>query len=108
MSRHTLHDKGGASMGALDLTAPRPEKLLWNVGEAGAALSISPWTVRLYIRQRKLRPVRVGRRVLLEPDECRRFLDTCKRIRLQKGEVAKDPAKGRVIDPQSAAWANTR
>lgn len=66
-------------MSALGLIAPTQEKLLWNVREAGAALSISPWTVRLYIRQRKLRPVGVGRRVLLEPNECRRFLDTCKR-----------------------------
>lgn len=71
-------------MRALDMVAPMQEKLLWNVREAGAALSISPWTVRLYIRQRKLRPVRVGRRVLLEPEECRRFLDTCKHPRRKK------------------------
>jgi excisionase family DNA binding protein len=57
---------------------PPQEKLLWDIREAGAALSISPWTVRLYIRQHKLRSVRVGRRVLLEPEECRRFLDACK------------------------------
>jgi len=72
-------------MRALDMVDLRQEKLLWNVREAGAALSISPWTVRLYIRQRKLQPVRVGRRVLLEPEECRRFLDTCKRPRRERG-----------------------
>jgi hypothetical protein len=76
-------------MSALDLIAPSQEKLLWNVREAGAALSISPWTVRLYIRQRKLWPVRVGRRILLEPEECRRFLDTCKHPQMQKGEATK-------------------
>lgn len=53
--------------------------LLWNVGEAATALAISPWTIRLYIRQGRLQPVRVGRRVLLEPHECQRFLRTCKK-----------------------------
>jgi len=52
--------------------------LLWSVREAGSALGISPWTIRLYVRQGKLHPVRVGRRVLLEPEECRRFLEDCK------------------------------
>jgi predicted site-specific integrase-resolvase len=61
-------------------------KLLWNVREAGSALGISPWTIRLYMRQGKLRPVRVGRRVLVEPEECRRFLEDCKRYR---GRLAK-------------------
>lgn len=56
------------------------EKFLWSIREASAALGISHWTVRLYIRQRKLRSVRVGRRVLIEPNECRRFLERCKRL----------------------------
>ena len=67
-----------AAMHGLQTKTLPQEKLLWDIREAGAALSISPWTVRLYIRQQKLRPVRVGRRVLLEPEECRRFLDACK------------------------------
>lgn len=58
--------------------------LLWNVSEAAAALALSPWTIRLYVRQGKLRPVRVGRRVLLEPDECQRFLKVCKKNELGK------------------------
>lgn len=53
-------------------------RLLWNVREAGIALGLSPWTIRLYIRQRKLRVVRVGRRILLEPHECCRFIERCK------------------------------
>ncbi len=52
--------------------------LLWNVDQVAIALAISPWTVRSYIRQRKLQPVRVGRRVLFEPAECERFLQACK------------------------------
>jgi len=52
--------------------------LLWNVEEVAKALAISPWTVRSYIRQGRLQPVRVGRRVLFEPAECERFLKSCK------------------------------
>lgn len=51
------------------------ERLLWNVNEAGTALGLSPWTIRRYISDGKLRPVRIGRRVLVEPSECRRLRD---------------------------------
>jgi len=50
-------------------------KLLWNVKEAGTALGISPWTIRRYISEGKLRSVRIGRRVLVEPSECRRLVE---------------------------------
>jgi hypothetical protein len=35
---------------------------------------ISPWTVRSYLRQRKLRPTHVGRRVMVAESEILRFL----------------------------------
>jgi excisionase family DNA binding protein len=54
------------------------DKLLLSIREAADLLGISPWTVRLYITQGKIRPVRVGRRVLVEPGECRRFVESCK------------------------------
>jgi excisionase family DNA binding protein len=69
-------------------------KLLWNVREAGVALGISPWTIRSYVRQGRLRPVRVGRRVLLEPEECRRFLEACKASR--KSGYIRSPRPRRV------------
>jgi excisionase family DNA binding protein len=50
-------------------------KLLWNVKEAANALGLSPWTIRRYIIDGKLQIVRLGRRVLLEPAECRRLLE---------------------------------
>lgn len=55
------------------------EKMLWNVKEAGSALSLSPWTIRRYISDGKLRTVRMGRRVLVEPAECRRFVEECRK-----------------------------
>lgn len=47
---------------------------LKNVEEAARLLGISPWTVRAYIRDGRLRPVRLGRRVLLEETELERFI----------------------------------
>jgi len=55
-------------------------RLLWNVKEAGAALGISPWTIRRYIADGTIKSVvRLGRRVLLEPSECRRLIDEGRR-----------------------------
>ena len=38
------------------------------------ALSVSPHTVRSWVRKGKLRPVRICRRLLFHPDEIARFL----------------------------------
>jgi len=47
---------------------------LQSVEKAAQTLSLSAWTVRAYIRQGKIRPVRIGRRVLLEGSELRRII----------------------------------
>jgi excisionase family DNA binding protein len=39
------------------------------------ALSVSPHTVRSWVRKGKLRPVRICRRLLFHPAEISRFLD---------------------------------
>ena len=49
---------------------------LLSVQAAAELLSISPWTVRSYIKQGKLRPVRIGRRVLLQQEEIQRFVES--------------------------------
>jgi excisionase family DNA binding protein len=51
---------------------------LLDLKEAGRLLSISPWTVRAYVRAGKLNPVRIGRRVLLEEAELQRFVEESK------------------------------
>jgi len=38
------------------------------------SLSVSPHTVRSWVRDGKLRPVRICRRLLFHPDEVNRFL----------------------------------
>jgi excisionase family DNA binding protein len=49
--------------------------LLVDVKEAARLVSLSPWTIRKYIGQGKLRIVRIGRRVLLEPAELERLIE---------------------------------
>jgi excisionase family DNA binding protein len=50
-------------------------KLLLNVKEAATALSLSPWTIRKFIKLHKLTPVRLGRRVFVEVAEIHRFIE---------------------------------
>lgn len=47
---------------------------LYDVKAAARQLAVSPWTIRLYIRQGKLHPVRIGRLVRLEDEELSRFV----------------------------------
>jgi excisionase family DNA binding protein len=53
-------------------------KPLYDVNAAAQLLAVSCWTIRAYIRQGKLRPVRVGRLVRLEEDELQRFVAEAK------------------------------
>jgi len=48
---------------------------LLNCEQAAELLGISPWTVRKWLSTNKLRYVRLGRRVLIEPGEIRRIID---------------------------------
>ena len=47
---------------------------LMSIEEAAGLLRISPWTVRAWIREGRLRPVRLGRRVLLSETELERLV----------------------------------
>ena len=51
-------------------------RALKSVVEAAELLRISPWTVRSYIKTGKLKPVRLGRRVLLTDGELERLHST--------------------------------
>lgn len=50
---------------------------LVDVNGAARLLSISPWTVRAYIRDGKLTPVRIGRLVRFTDQELQRFVRSC-------------------------------
>jgi excisionase family DNA binding protein len=51
-------------------------KLLIGIRDAAAALGLSHWTVRKHIRHGKIRTVRIGRRVLVEPRELKRVIES--------------------------------
>jgi excisionase family DNA binding protein len=53
------------------------EPLLDVIG-AAQVLAVSPWTVRAYIRQGKLQPLRFGRLVRLDAAEIQSFIDAAK------------------------------
>ncbi len=50
-------------------------EFLKSVEEAAESLGLSPWTIRLYVRQRRINVVRIGRRVLIEPCEIQRLIE---------------------------------
>jgi excisionase family DNA binding protein len=47
---------------------------LYDVKDAAQFLAVSQWTIRAYIRNGKLQPVRIGRLVRLEGQELERFV----------------------------------
>ena len=53
---------------------------LYDVNSAARRLAVSPWTIRLYIRQGKLRPVRIGRLVRLDEEELSNFVANNKAV----------------------------
>ena len=64
---------------------------LHDVRSAARLLAVSPWTIRGYIRQGKLRPIRIGRLVRLDEEELSRFVASSKSsngfsMQIQSGE----------------------
>lgn len=51
---------------------------LHDVNGAARILAVSPWTIRAYIRQGKLRPIRIGRLVRLDEKELAQFVANSK------------------------------
>lgn len=51
---------------------------LYDVNAAARLLAVSRWSVRAWIRQGKLKPIRLGRLVRLDEEELSRFVATVK------------------------------
>jgi excisionase family DNA binding protein len=50
------------------------KKLALSITNAAHILSLSPWTLRRWIRLGRVRAVRLGSRVLVEPEELERLI----------------------------------
>ncbi len=59
---------------------------LFDVNAAARQLAVSPWTIGAYIRQGKLRPVRIGRLVRLDEEELSRFVASSKNGERRSGD----------------------
>jgi len=57
------------------------------------ALCVSPHTVRAWIRQGKLQPVRICRRLLFDPAEVSRFLTEARSTEMATVSVASDDSR---------------
>lgn len=58
----------------MQTTSPVPR--LMDVNELATLWRVSPHTIRAWVRQGRLNPLRICRRLLFHPNECARFLAT--------------------------------
>jgi len=58
-------------------------RLALGVKEAAEAVGLSHWTIRKFIREGKLRNVRLGKRVLVEPGELERLIEAGRKAAIQ-------------------------
>ncbi|HLM99284.1 MAG TPA: helix-turn-helix domain-containing protein [Bryobacteraceae bacterium] len=56
------------------------EQIAVGLKEAAASVGLSHWQLRKYIREGKLRAVRLGRRVLVEPQELERLIEAGREV----------------------------
>jgi excisionase family DNA binding protein len=60
---------------------------LHDVKSAAQLLAVSPWTIRAYIRQGKLKAVRLGKLVRLDEQELATFIERAKEgVNFQQGQ----------------------
>ena len=55
-----------------------PIPRLLTLAAVAAALAVSPHTVRMWVRRGKLRPMRLCRRLLFDPADVQRLLDSAR------------------------------
>jgi excisionase family DNA binding protein len=58
-------------------------RLALGVKEAAEAVGLSHWTIRKFIREGKLRSVRLGKRVLVEPEALQALIETGRKAEAQ-------------------------
>ena len=59
------------------------EQLAFGLRQAAEALGLSHWTLRAWVRQGKVKAVRLGRRVLVEPAELQKMVAEARKATTQ-------------------------
>ena len=59
------------------------EQLALGLRQAAEAVGLSHWTLRAYVRQGRLRALKIGRRVLIEPSELQRLIEQGRKVAAQ-------------------------
>jgi excisionase family DNA binding protein len=67
------------------------EQLL-TLSELADTLKVSPHTVRKFVREGRLKPLRICRRLLFSPSEIRRFLETCQQEDMRQSSATRSAA----------------
>jgi hypothetical protein len=74
---------------------------LYTLLEVAAALGLSPHTIRSFVRQSKLSPIRICRRLLFDPEELTKLLRDAKEPQsIAQPQIGEAPGKAGV-DPVS-------
>ena len=78
-----------------------PIPLLWTVAQTGNALNMSPWTIRYYVRTGKLRAVKVGSRIRIDPDDVLRLIEASRTEETETNRrlVRKVASRGEIAVP---------
>jgi excisionase family DNA binding protein len=63
---------------------------LYDIQDVARILAVSPWTVRAYIRNHKIRPVRIGRLVRVDDQELEKFVAEAKAESDSKQKLSKE------------------
>jgi hypothetical protein len=66
---------------------------LMDVGELASLWRISPHTIRAWVRQKRLHPTKICRRLLFHPDECARFIAAANKKSGKSPDLRSTPAR---------------
>ena len=66
---------------------------LMDVGELASLWRVSPHTIRAWVRQKRLHPTRICRRLLFHPDEVARFVAAAEQRRGESPDSSSTPAR---------------
>jgi len=68
-----------AAQNPLDIVSPE-ENLLWDIPTAARKMSTTIWAVRSLIWSKRITPIKIGKRFLIDPADLRAFVQRLKAL----------------------------